>query len=148
MGIKIKVKFDKNIFNTPRDEIVKSINDDLDYIGRDLLVTSRSLTPRDTGRLVNSGNLVRYKGTKASTSVSVSYLAKNPKDGFEYSTWTHNANYNLGEKSRAKMPIRSRFQKNSRGVGKGYLIDLAKDCEENWFKYMDANVDKITKKYR
>ena len=77
MGIKIKVKFDKNIFNTPRDEIVKSINDDLDYIGRDLLVTSRSLTPRDTGRLVNSGNLVRYKGTKASTSVSVSYLAKN-----------------------------------------------------------------------
>ena len=46
------------------------------------------------------------------------------------------------------MPIRSRFQNNSRGVGKGYLIDLAKDCEENWFKYMDANVDKITKKYR
>lgn len=148
MGVKINLKFVREALDVPRDELIASVNADLDFIGNDLLQTSRSVTPEDTGRLVNSGTLARFRGTSKKTSVKVAYFARNPKDGFEYSTFIHNGNYNLGDKSRRKIPVRSQFQKNARPVGKGFLIDLALDCQDNWYKYIDNNIEKITRKYK
>lgn len=120
-----------------------AVKDAMDDIRDDFNMVSESLTPYKTGKLENSRYTRRYYKNKDNVYFTVSYKAINK--GFDYATWTHDADYNLGEGSRAKRPARSRFAKGSLRVGKGYMSQVQEASQEAWTEYINHTINRKLK---
>lgn len=123
------------------DQVVfDAVKDCMDDIRDDVNMVTESLTPFKTGTLEAGRYTRRYYKNLDKCYFTISYKANNPKDGFDYATWTHDADYNLGEGSRAKRPARSRFAKGLLTVGKGYMSQVQEKSENAWTEYIRTNV--------
>lgn len=118
--------------------VFDAVKDAMDDIRDDFVEASESLAPHKTGKLEKSHYARRYYKNLDRCYFTVSYKAVNK--GFDYATWTHDEDYNLGVGSRAKRPARSRFAKGTLKVGKGYMSQVKEASEENWTKFINDNI--------
>lgn len=136
-GLKIEVT-GINAWKDAGQVVFDAVKDAMDDIRDDFVETSESLAPHKTGKLEKSHYARRYYKNLDKCYFTVSYKAVN-KD-FDYATWTHDEDYNLGAGSRAKRPARSRFAKGTLRVGKGYMSQVKEASEENWTKFINDNI--------
>lgn len=118
--------------------VFDAVKDAMDDIRDDVVATSESLAPHKTGKLEKSHYARRYYTNLQKCYFTISYKGVNK--GFDYATWTHDANYNLGAGSRAKQPIRSRFAKGTLRVGKGYLTQVQEASQDGWTAFINATI--------
>ena len=130
------------------DKLIKIVeekaNGGLEDVALDLIRVSSSITPYKTGKLSQS-----YKNKKTKSngldSYSITYTAR-AKDGFNYARWTHNANYNLGEGSKRRVPSKSKYSVKTFKVGKGYLENTAQTLEKNYATHVGNKVKTALKR--
>lgn len=138
-GIKIEVKGLDSFIGA--DVIVyEAIKDCMDDIRDDLLILATGLAPVDSGKLEKSVSVRRSYNNKKGCSFTISFKAENK--GFDYATWTDEADYNLGKKSAEKPLPKSRFAKGSLQVGKGYASNSVDISREGWDKFIKENIDR------
>jgi hypothetical protein len=58
-------------------------------------------------------------------------------DGFDYARWTHDEEYNLGEKSARKRGGKSRFGNGTVPVGQGYLENALNMNKQGYLQYLE-----------
>lgn len=138
-GLKVEIK-GIHAFEGADKMVHNAVEDAMDVIRMDLVRTSSGLAPLDKGHLENSYTQKTKNVPSKKAEFEVSFSAFN--DGFNYAEWTHNADYNLGVKSQAKRPARSRFSNTSFTVGKGYLLKVAEACQEGWQKFIHDSIQK------
>ncbi|HID0815700.1 TPA: hypothetical protein ACXNW3_001160 [Clostridium botulinum] len=129
-------------WNDAGQVVFNAVKDAMDDIRDDFKDVSASLTPKKTGRLEKSQYVRRYYKNLEKCYFTVSYKANNPKDGFDYAKWTHDADYSLGDISRSKKPARSRFARGSLRVGKGYMSQVPEASSEGWTEFISKNIER------
>lgn len=107
----------------------------------DLLAVSMSRTPVDEGNLETSGSKKISKGSNITGEVS--FIATNK--GFNYAVKMHDTAYKLGEKSRGKRAMRSKYSNKSFKVGSKYLVGTALSCEKGYVKDLNEEIGKVLK---
>lgn len=140
-GLKIEAKGLEVWLGTEVEQTVfDAVKDCMDDIRDDFKAVSFSLVPKKTGNLEESQYVRRYYKNLEKVYFTISY--KGVHAGFDYASWTHDADYNLGEISRSKRPARSRFAKGSLRVGKGYLSQVKEASEGAWDDFIAENIDR------
>ena len=136
------------------DAILDKINSEVDTflkeaivdITNDILMTAQARAPKDKGDLEQTGSMDVNKSTLTG---EVSFNAK--RKGFNYARKMDQATYNLGETSRRKPPVKSKFYHGSMPVGKGYLTDTfdkgSRATKYGYKKYVSDGIGKIIDKY-
>lgn len=136
-GLKIEAK-GLEMFKDITEVIYNAVKDAMDDIKEDAVKTASGSAPVKTGKLEKS-YFVRSKNVPLKRcDFSLSFKAVNK--GFNYSQWTHDADYKLGVKSRAKQVPHSRFAKGTLRVGKGYLKNMQEASKDNWREFIENNV--------
>lgn len=131
MGVKVEIKdrakrIGKNIDNGMRDAFTDVI--------LDVKRVSSESAPHRTGFLENN----RYSiEEKSSGFVGYVGFEARSKRNFDYATWTHDADYNLGEKSRRKRGGASSFGNGIVPVGKGYLQNTVDRNSRGYLDFLD-----------
>lgn len=105
----------------------------------DLYTVSSSRTPVDEGNLETSGSKKVSSGKNITGTVS--FLATHK--GYNYAVKMHNGSYKLGEKSRRKRPMRSKYSSRSFKVGSKYLEGTALSCEKGYTKDLNDRLGKV-----
>jgi hypothetical protein len=136
-GFKIDIK-GLTSFSKMNDVVWEAITDCMDDIQEDALKVSKSIAPKDSGDLEKSISSRKYRKKGKIAWFSLKATAENK--GFDYAEWTHDKTYNLGKKSRAKRPQRSRFSNHGFRVGKGYMSQVPDALEGDWTKFMQDTV--------
>lgn len=98
----------------------------------DVKRVSSASAPHDSGFLEKNKHTI--KNRKGTLVGEVSFEAKN--DGFDYAEWTHNADYDLGEKSKRKGGGKSKYGSGSIPVGKNYLGNTVEMSEKGYMEYL------------
>ncbi|MGE6629608.1 hypothetical protein [Bacillus sp. NPDC077027] len=98
--------------------------------------------PHKTGFLERNAH---YEVTSNSNVIkgSVGFSAVN--NGFNYAEWTHNENYNLGEKSAMKQGGRSAFGGGTVPVGKDYLANALKMNEQGYLRHLQEKYNEAVR---
>jgi hypothetical protein len=105
----------------------------------DLYMVAVSRTPSDTGNLENSGS---KRVTGGSNIVGeVSFLATNK--GFNYAVKMHDGKYKLGDKSKSKRAMRSKYASRSFSVGSKYLEGTALSCAKGYTKDLNTRLGNL-----
>lgn len=138
-GLKIEVK-GLDMFKDINNVIYEAVKDCMDDIKDDAVRTASGSAPVDTGKLEKSYFVRSKKVPLKRCDFSLTFRAMNK--GFNYAIWTHDADYKLGVKSRAKQPPKSRFAKGTLRVGNKYLTNMTEASEDNWRKFMQDNVSR------
>lgn len=129
MGVTIKI-------NDGTDRIAKvidkNVKDSFEDIILDLKRTSSASAPHDSGFLEK--NKYRIKTSSKGLVGEVYFVSK--KKGFDYAEWTHNADYNLGEKSKRKAGGKSKFASGSIPVGKAYLARTVTQSTDGYLEHI------------
>lgn len=108
-------------------------------ITKDLHRVATDLTPYKDGGLEQSGSY-RNRANKSSFVSTVTFGAKGKT--YLYAEKMHDGNYNLGEGSQAKNSsgVKTIYSDKTFKVGKGYLKETAKACQEGYKKYLEKDV--------
>lgn len=130
-------------WNNAGQVVFDAVKDCMDDIRDDFIMTTESLAPHKTGKLEKSHYARRYYKNLEKCYFTISYKAVNK--GFDYATWTHDEQYNLGEGSRAKRPARSRFARGALRVGTGYMTQVKEASQEGWTEFINQNIDRKLK---
>lgn len=120
--------------------VFDAVKEAMDEIRDDVITVTESLAPRKTGKLERSHYVRRYYKNLDKCYFTISYKAINK--GFNYATWTHDENYNLGAGSRRKRPARSRFAKGTLRVGTGYVSQVIEASQDAWVEHIAETVNK------
>lgn len=132
-------------FKGSEQVIYDAVKDCMDDIRDDVIATTESLAPHKIGNLERSHYVRRYYKNLKNCYFTISYKAVNPKDGFDYASWTHDEQYKLGAGSRAKTPHRSRFSKRPLRVGRHYVSQVISGSQESWYAFIAKNIDRKLK---
>lgn len=138
MGITVNVT---NNTDKMSKTIDRNIKDGFTDIVLDLQRTSSAAAPHKEGFLEK--NKYRIKTSTSGLTGEVYFVAKRKK--FDYAVWTHNANYNLGEKSKRKQGGKSKFASGVVPVGKGYLTNAVTSSEDGYIKHITEAYRKAVK---
>ena len=140
MGVKLKItdntaKLDK--------AITQGLTDAFTDIVLDIKRVSSESAPHKTGYLENN----RFSITETSKGIEgyVGFEARS-KRGFDYATWTHDKDYTLGEKSKAKRGGRSKYGAGAVPVGKGYLKNTIDNNRAGYTEHLGGRFKYAIKK--
>ena len=125
------IKQSKKITSTVKDAIT-------DYTD-DLYMVSVSRTPVDEGNLETSGSKKVTSGSNITGEVSFNATNK----GYNYAVKMHDSKYKLGEKSRRKRPMRSKYANRSFSVGSKYLQGTALASQKGYTKDLNERLGKL-----
>ncbi|MEH7117211.1 hypothetical protein V7128_07285 [Neobacillus vireti] len=101
----------------------------------DMKRVASASAPHDTGFLEKSAQHEVFV-TNQSVEGTVGFSAVH--DGFDYARWTHDEEYNLGEKSARKRGGKSRFGNGGTvPVGKGYLENALEMNKQGYLQYLE-----------
>jgi hypothetical protein len=118
--------------------IKKAMKDAVLDVTLDLKRVASMSAPHDTGYLEKNA---QHEVFVASQYVEGTVGFSAVENGFNYAQWTHDEEYELGEKSARKRGGKSKFGSGTVPVGKGYL--------ENALEYnKQGYIDHIRQKYR
>lgn len=107
----------------------------------DLKRVSTMSAPHDTGFLEHNAQHEVYIGSQGIEG-SVGFSAT--QNGFNYAQWTHDEDYNLGEKSKKKKGGKSRFGQGRVPVGKGYLENSLEQNKSGYMRHLvEAYLDAL-----
>lgn len=136
-GLEIFDKLQKNSEKAFRSKFTEVVND--------VVAVSASRTPVDSGRLEKGHSSdIYFKDNKAEGTVG--FYAKNPDTGDNYAPRMHNDRYNLGEKSKNKKPIKSKFNGKPFTVGPKYLESTVDDLLPSYKKAIVESIVSSMKK--
>lgn len=117
-----------------RKAVINNMTDAIVDVTLDLKRVASKSAPHDTGFLEkNAKHEIYASDTTAEGSVSFSAI----EDGFNYAEWTHNADYELGDKSAKKQGGKSRFGSGIVPVGKGYLENALQTNKQGYMKHIE-----------
>lgn len=114
MGIKVDVTDNTGKIS---NQMFKNLKQAVTDVTLDIKRVSSASAPHKSGFLEKNTHDIQAGADFIEGSVSFKAVNK----GFDYAEWTHNADYNLGEKSKRKSGGKSRYGSGSVPVGKGYL---------------------------
>jgi len=141
-GFKIEAK-GLRAFSEAEQVVFDAVKEAMDDIKDDVVEVSSSLAPHKTGKLEKSHYTRRSYKNLANCTFSLRYRADNK--GFDYASWTHDADYKLGEGSQQKRPAHSRFAKGSLRVGSGYVSQVIDASQEQWDEFVAYTIDRKLK---
>lgn len=119
-------------------KIKKAMKDAVLDVTLDLKRVASMSAPHDTGYLEKNAQHEVYVASQY-VEGTVGFSAV--ENGFNYAQWTHDEEYELGEKSARKRGGKSKFGSGTVPVGQGYL--------ENALEYnKQGYIDHIKQKYR
>lgn len=136
MSIKVTLTDNTGLLSRVIQSNVKSAFTD---VVTDLKRTSSAAAPHDKGFLEKN----HYRITTASGGQlrgEVFFTAK--RNGFDYAEYTHDADYNLGEKSKRKTGGKSKFASGTIGVGKSYLSNTVESSTDGYIEHMAESYHK------
>lgn len=136
------VKISPALLNFGRDS-EKVVKESIEDCAADLLKTATQRTPYKKGGLEQSGRVTPVRGSGSNISSSVSFSVEG-NNRYNYARKMNDDTYGLGAGSLRKNSggVKSKFSKKAMRVGKGYLTDTAKNCEEGYTKYIQEQVIK------
>ena len=141
-----KIDIPDAMLNKINSEVDKFLQEAIVDITNDILMTAQARAPKKKGDLEQSGSMSVNKQAKTG---EVSFKAM--RRGFNYARKMDKSTYNLGETSRRKPPVKSKFYKGSMPVGTGYLTDTFEKCgrgTKNGYKqYIKDEIGKIIDKH-
>jgi hypothetical protein len=122
-------------------KVKKAMRDAMTDITLDMKRVASLSAPHDTGFLEKNAEHEVYVGSQyIEGTVGFSAMRK----GFNYAEWTHNEDYELGEKSKRKKGGKSKFGSGRVPVGKGYLENALKQNEAGYLQHLqDAYRDAL-----
>ena len=121
--------------------INRSIQDAIVDVTLDLKRVSSASAPMDEGFLQKNTHAFNFTNDVAEGYVGFQAV----ENGFDYATWTHDEDYNLGEQSQAKKGGSSVFGSGTVPVGKGYLGNAVSKFEKGYLDYIQKAVKEATK---
>lgn len=125
-----------------RKAVKNNMTDAIVDVTLDLKRVASKSAPHDSGFLEKSAKHEIYvSGVSAEGTVSFSAI----EDGFNYAEWTHNADYELGEKSTKKKGGKSKFGSGTVPVGKGYLDNALQNNKQGYMRHIE---DKYREAFR
>lgn len=113
-------------------DVEKNVKESFKDVVLDLKRVSSAAAPHDTGKLEK--NKYRIKASSKGLTGEVYFKAK--RKNFDYAEFTHNAEYNLGEKSKRKSGGKSKFASGSIDVGKGYLTNTLESSQDGYIEHI------------
>lgn len=123
-------------------KIKKHMKDAVLDVTLDLKRVASAAAPKDTGFLEKNAQHEVFVGSQyVEGAVGFSAVEK----GFDYATWTHNEDYNLGEKSKKKPGGKSKFGSGIVPVGKGYLENALEMNKAGYLRHLQDKYNEATK---
>lgn len=142
MGLHVTVKNNtRKIERSVAKESVAAFSD----VVLDIKRVSSESAPHLTGHLEN--NRVRFYDRNLSADIKFKAMSTTGRRSFNYAKWTHDASYNLGEKSARKRGGSSKFG-SSVPVGPGYLSNTIENGADGYFKHLGSAYKTAFKKGR
>lgn len=132
----MQVKFkDKTGFISKN--IKQGLTDSVLDLTLDLKRTAAAAAPHKSGFLDTSGVSHSVKNSRGGMTGTVSFRAMDGR--FDYSEWTHNADYTLGDKSKLKPGGKSIYGTQNVPVGKGYLSNSLEYNSEGYLNKLSED---------
>lgn len=129
--------------NTKRfsKQVASSMSEAITDVTLDMKRVSSAAAPHDSGYLEGKADSnIKVGGSHVQGSVSYTAINK----GFNYAEWTHNADYNLGTKSKRKSGGKSKYGSGVVPVGKGYLANTLINNKEGYIEHVrNAYIDAL-----
>lgn len=115
-------------------QIRQSLTDAIVDVTLDLKRVASQSAPHDSGFLEkNAQHEIYSSGSYVEGSVGFSAVER----GFDYAQWTHDKDYELGEKSAKKKGGKSRFGSGTVPVGKGYLENALENNKQGYMRHIE-----------
>lgn len=115
-------------------KIKRNLTDAIVDVTLDLKRVASASAPHDTGYLEkNAQHEIYTSGAYIEGTVGFSAI----ENGFNYAEWTHDKDYELGEKSAKKKGGKSRFGSGVVPVGKGYLKNALENNRNGYMSHIE-----------
>lgn len=137
-GIRVKVTDDTSKISR---KMAKNLQQAVTDVTLDIKRVSSASAPHKTGRLEKNTHSVQVEGKAIVGTVKFNAVNK----GFNYAVWTHNATYNLGERSKAKSGGKSKYGSGSVPVGKGYLKNTVDNGRSGYREHLKTAFEEAIK---
>lgn len=129
----MKVSVDvRERFTDMSKAIDRNLTENLKDVVLDVKRVSSQSAPHKTGKLEK--NYHRYSKRGDTLTGEIYFNATNK--GFDYAEWTHNGNYELGERSLRKRGGSSKFISGTVPVGAGYLSNTVERGADGYLKHL------------
>lgn len=138
MSFKVKVISDLPLIKQSK-KITSTVKECITDYTDDLYMVAVSRTPVDEGNLETSGKKSVTSGSNIVGEVSFNATNK----GFNYAVKMHESKYKLGEKSKRKRPMRSKYANRSFNVGSKYLVGTALASQKGYTKDLNERLGKV-----
>ena len=117
-----------------RKAVKRNMTDAIVDVTLDLKRVASKSAPHASGFLEkNAKHEIYVSGSYAEGTVSFSAV----EDGFDYAEWTHNEDYELGEKSAKKTGGKSKFGSGIVPVGRGYLENALQNNKKGYMNHIE-----------
>lgn len=123
-------------------KIRKTMQDAMLDVTMDLKRVASASAPHLTGYLEKSAQHEIFS-TKGYIEGTVGFSAV--ENGFNYAQWTHDEEYELGEKSKRKKGGKSKFGSGTVPVGTGYLKNALKMNKKGYLDYLEQKYKEALK---